>query len=85
MEYVYTQAFVFTHNTSFSQHSSQSGQVKVDSNKFQNKIDNSHLWNDASDHNHWITRLVISLLGSGGVTDEVLLLVTSVCEVKVNN
>lgn len=80
----------YTHNTykcvsSLSQHSSQSGQVKVDSRKFQNKIDNSHLWNDASDHNHWITRLVTSLLDSGGVTDEVLLLVTPVCEVKVNN
>ena len=60
-------------------------QVKVDSNKFQNKIDNPHLWNDASDHNHWITRLVTLLLSSGGVTDEVLLLVTPVCEVKVNN
>lgn len=71
--------------SSLSQHSSQSGQVKVDSSKFQNKIDNSHVWNDASDHNRWITRLVTSLLDSGGVTDEVLLLVTPVCEVKVNN
>lgn len=70
--------------TCFSQHSSQSGQAKVDSEKFQNRIDNCHLWNDAMDHNHWITRLVTSLLSSGGVTDEVLLLVTPVCEVKVN-
>lgn len=69
----------------FSQNSSQSGQVKLDCNKFQNKIDNCNLWNDASDHNQWITRLVTSLLSSGGVTDEVLLLVTPVCEVKVKN
>lgn len=66
-----------------SQHSSQSEQVKMDSDKFQNMIDNSNLWNDASDHTHWITRLVTSLLSSGGVTDEVLLLVMPVCEVKV--
>ena len=66
------------------QHCSQSGQVKVDINKFQNKIDNSNLWNDASDHSNWITRLVTSLLSSGGVIDEVLLLITPVCEVKVN-
>lgn len=59
--------------------------MKIDSHKFQNKIDNFDLWNNASDHSHWITRLVTSLLNSGGVTDEVLLLVTSVCEVKVTN
>jgi len=57
----------------------------MDGDKFQSMIDNSHLWNDASDHTHWITRLVTSLLSSGGVTDEVLLLVTQVCEVKVNS
>ena len=68
-----------------SQHLSQSAQVKLDSNKFQNKIDNSCLWNDASNHSQWITRLVTSLLSSGGVTDEVFLLVTPVCEVKVTN
>ena len=67
-----------------SQHSSQSGQVRMDGDKFKNKMNNSHLWNDASDHAHWITRLVTSLLISGGVTDEVLLLLMPVCEIKVS-
>ena len=35
-------------------------------------------------HESWITGLVTSLLDSGGVSDQVLLLVKPVCQVKVN-
>jgi hypothetical protein len=34
-------------------------------------------------HSDWLTKLVITLLSSGGVSDEVLTLVRPVCKVKV--
>lgn len=56
----------------------------IDGDQFQNAVGNSHLWNDTSEYTLWITKLVTSLLNSGGVTNEVLLLIAPVCEVKVN-
>ena len=55
----------------------------IDGDQFQTTVDNSHLWNDTSEYTRWVTKLVTSLLSSGGVTNEVLLLIAPVCEVKV--
>lgn len=55
-------------------------------------IDTSSLWvpqcchdntSDTAVHESWITGLVTSLLDSGGVSEQVLLLVKPVCQVKV--
>jgi len=37
-----------------------------------------------SSHSDWLTKLVIALLDSSGVTDEVLVAVKPVCKVKVS-
>ena len=74
----------YVDNVLFSQYHSQSDHIMIDGDQFHTTMDNSYLWNDTSNYTQWITNLVTSLLKSGGVTDEVLLLIASVCEVKVN-
>lgn len=39
---------------------------------------------DTAVHESWITRLVTGLLDSGGVSEQVLVLVKPVCQVKVS-
>ena len=39
----------------------------------------------SSSHREWITKLVTTLINSGGVSNEVLLLLKPVCQVKVSN
>ena len=48
-------------------------------------MDNSSWQPTRSDHTHskWLTNLVLSLLSSGWVKNEILLLLQPVCEVKV--
>lgn len=45
-------------------------------------IDVPSLWQPSEDHSSWLTQLVLALLRSGGVSDEVLVLVEPVCQVK---
>ena len=49
-------------------------------------VDVADLWipSGGVTHGNWITRLVTTLMDSGGVTDEVLLLLKPVCQVKVS-
>ncbi len=59
---------------------------------FSGTVDVSELWlpvsqggaQSSTSHSKWLTKLVITLLSSGGVSDEVLTLVRPVCKVKVN-
>ena len=49
-------------------------------------VDVADLWipSGGVTHGNWITRLVTTLMDSGGVTDEVLVLLKPVCQVKVS-
>ena len=50
-------------------------------------MDVSELWLPTGrevSHSEWLTKLVITLLSSGGVSEEVLVLIRPVCKVKVH-
>ena len=50
-------------------------------------VDVSELWLPTGRdvlHSEWLTKLVITLLSSGGVSEEVLVLIRPVCKVKVH-
>lgn len=62
------------------------GVPPINSASFCTMVDVPDLWVPAGrgvSHSEWLKKLVITLLSSGGVTDEVLTLVKSVCRVKV--
>ena len=49
-------------------------------------VDMPELWlpSNWSSHREWVTKLVTTIISSGGVTDEVLLLLKPVCQVQVS-
>ena len=47
-------------------------------------VDKAELWvPERADHATWVTTLVCALIDSGAVYDEILLVVTEICKVKV--
>ena len=63
--------------------------IPFNSSSFVSAVDIPELWLPMSgaqvSHSVWLTKLVITLLSSGGVSDEVLTLITPVCRVKVRS
>ena len=52
--------------------------------RFALKVDQADLWvPESADHTAWVTGLVCALIDSGAVHDEILLVVTEICKVKV--
>ena len=53
---------------------------------FPTLVDVPEIWlpSNHSSHQEWITQLVTTIINSGGVTDEVLLLLKPVCQVQVS-
>ena len=44
----------------------------------------SSFQNNGTSHAEWLTKLVVAMLDSSGVTDEVLIAVKGVCKIKVS-
>ena len=82
---------VLSHNEFVFQSTAATGAPLVNPASFCTMVDVPELWVPAGrgvaqqriSHSEWLTKLVITLLSSGGVMDEVLTLVKSVCRVKV--
>ena len=54
--------------------------------KFTTQVNDDHVWTPPHrDHAHWVRVLVCRLLDSGAVHDEILRLLTDVCQVKVKS
>ena len=58
--------------------------VKYSDTSFEQTIGDLSLWQSSDgDHSKWVRKLTVALIKSGGVKDEILLMLLPICQVKV--